>query len=33
MKITKLEVFKVPPRWLFLKISQMKALTVGENRF
>ena len=21
MKITKLEVFKVPPRWLFLKIS------------
>ena len=21
MKITKLELFKVPPRWLFLKIS------------
>ncbi len=33
MKITKLELFKVPPRWLFFsKSKRMKAFRVGVNR-
>ncbi len=27
MKITKLELFKVPPRWLFLKIETDEGIT------
>lgn len=32
MKITKLTTYRLPPRWLFLKIETDEALLAGVNR-
>ena len=32
MKITQIELFTVPPRWLFVKVSTDEGWQVGVNR-
>lgn len=31
MKITKITTYRLPPRWMFLKIEPMKAWSVGAS--
>lgn len=32
MKITKITTYRLPPRWMFLKIETMKAWSAGRAR-